>query len=268
MKIFLPARHGLGDVLHRYFIDLEGRRILARVRAGLADGRVSSAMIIYEHFYNPSTGDLLRSIPLNIAVKRTGELPEVKLGDSDNRMPETVCGHQNVFTSCPPEFEQLDGSEVVDCPTRIPVMEIPSDFILFSDGAKANDRRLTDMGIYSFLRETTGLPVLKVGRGHDVVPADINLCERLHITETLYLASRARLVVSGLTMFRTCSSLFGTPVIELAEHPTPRTLDRTDREYRTGSYGMSADLNQWFRWPAEQEKVRDAILAMGRLVRR
>jgi hypothetical protein len=263
MRILLPARHGLGDVLAGYFIAERGRLVLARVRAGLESGQIGSAMVVYEHHYNPSTGDLFRALPFDLKVLRTTELAEVVDTDSDNRMPTAVRWHQNVFTNPPAGFGDLDASTEVACPARPPSWEVPNEFLLFSDGASAPDRCLTDHTIYSFLRDVTGLPIVKVGRGHDVVPADINLCGRLNIVETLFLAKRARVVVSGLTMLRTCSALFGTPVIELAEHPTSDTLRRTRWEYDAGFYGMTPRLNQWFLWPSQTAEARRALSRFG-----
>jgi hypothetical protein len=263
MKVLLPARHGLGDVLNGYFIAEAGRTILARVRAGLETGQIASAMVVYEHSYNPSTGDLFRALPFDLLVKKTSDLPEVADQDRDNRMPDSVRWHQNVYTNPPPPFAELDGSRLVDCPIRRPAVEIPDEFVLFSDGASAPDRTLTDHTIYSFLKDALALPIVKVGKGHDIVPADINLCNSLSIVETLYLAKQARIVVSALTMLRTSSGLFGTPVVELAERPSAETLRRTQWEYEGRLYGMSPSLNKWFRWPAERHQIRDAIRALS-----
>lgn len=260
MRILLPARHGLGDVLHGYFIAERGRTVLARVRYGLATGRIASAMLVYEHCYNPSIGELFRALPFDLLVKTTGELPEVANCDADNRMPHAVRWHQNVYTNPPSGFEELDCTNSVECPSRRPPIDLPKDFILFSDGASATDRVLADPEIYSFLRTVTGLPVVKVGKGYDVVPADINLCNRLNIVETLDLAKRARLVVAPLTMFRTFSALFGTPVIELTERPSAGTIDRTRLEYAKRLYGMNPELNEWYVWPAQRDQVRSAIV--------
>jgi hypothetical protein len=224
-------------------------------------------MVVYEHGYNPSTGDLFRALPFSLLVKATSELPEVSDRDCDNRMPDAVRWHQNVYTNPPAAFGELDESHRVDCPTRAPAIAVPDDFILFSDGASAPDRMLTDRGIYYFLKDTTALPIVKVGRGHDVVPADINLCNKLNIVETLYLAKRARIVVSALTMLRTSAGLFGTPVVELVEHPLPETLRRTRWEYEGGLYGMTPSLNRWYQWPSERRHVFEAISTLKALRR-
>src|ERR1019366_313042 len=257
MKILIPARHGLGDVLAGYFIAERGRKILAEVSGGLEAGQIASAMVVYEDSYSPSTGDLFRALPFDLIVKKTADLPEVLDQDCDNRMPDAVRWHQNVYTNPPNAFDELDGSRWVDCPTRPPSVEIPRDFLLFSDGASAADRILADRAIYSFLRDVTGLPIVKVGQGYDTVPADVNLCNKLNILETLFLGQRARIVVSALTMFRTFSALFGTPVIELAEQPSAETVRRTQWEYAGGLYGMSRSLNRWFRWPADRDSLRE-----------
>jgi hypothetical protein len=147
----------------------------------------------------------------------------------------------------------------VACPTQAPGHDIPAEFVLFSDAAYARDRLLIDPDIYQYLRDITSLPIVKVGRGHDAVPSDINLSNRLSIAETLFLAERATIVVSALTMLRTFSSLFGKPVIELAEHPSPETVRRTRREYKEGLYGMQPSLNSWYLWPADRRAIGDAI---------
>ncbi len=263
MRLLIPARHGLGDVLAAYFIAERGRVILARVRTGLATRQIASAMLVYEDSYNPSTGDLFRALPFDLMVVKTSDLPEIANEDVDNRMPESVRWHQNVYTNPPSGFDEIDGSHWVDCPTQRPPYEIPDDFVLFSDGASAADRLLTDPAIYTFLHDVTGLPVVKIGRGHDIVPADVNLCNKLNIVETLYLAKRARLVVSGLTMLRTFSGLFGTPVVELAERPLPETVRRTRWEYEGGLYGMKPSLNRWFRWPNDRADIRNALVQLG-----
>jgi hypothetical protein len=263
MKLLIPARHGLGDVLNGYFIAERGRTILARVKTGLETGRIASAMVVYEHCYTPGVGELFRALPFDLIVKRTSELPEVNDQEGDNRMPDAVRWHQNVYTNPPAGFEELDGSTWVDCPTRRPAVDLPDDFLLFSDAATAPDRRLTDHAIYSFLREVTGLPVVKVGQGHDVVPSDLNLCGKLSIVETLFVASRARIVVSALTMLRTFSGLFGIPVIELAERPSPQTVRRTRGEYDGWQYGMRPSLNKWFFWPNDRTKIAESLCALG-----
>jgi hypothetical protein len=264
MRVLIPARHGLGDVLAGYFIAERGRSILAKVRSGLATGQIASAMVVYEDSYNPSTGDLFRALPFDLMVRKTSDLPEIANQDTDNRMPAAVRWHQNVYTNPPAAFADLDGSQWVECPTRTAPFEVPDDFVLFSDGASSADRSLTDCAIYPFLRDVMGLPVVKVGHGHDIVPADINLCNKLNIVETLYLGKRARIVVSGLTMLRTFSALFGTPVIELAEQPSAETIRRTRWEYAGGLYGMKDSLNRWFRWPADRERISAAMLQLGR----
>ena len=261
-KVLIPARHGLGDVLCGYFIDERGRTILARVRTGLEQGSITSAIVVYEHEYSSSVGDLFRALPFELSVKKTSELPEVNDGDSDNRMPEAVRWHQNVYTNPPKKFEQLDGSRWIDCPTRPPAVELPNAFVLFSDAARASDRVLTDPTIYRFLREATRLPIVKIGQGHDVVPADINLCSKLSVVEALFVASRATIVVSALTMLRTFSSLFGVPVLELAERASPETVRRTQWEYDAGLYGMKPSLNQWFFWPADHVKIGEALSSL------
>jgi hypothetical protein len=265
MKILIPARHGLGDVLSGYFISERGRTILAKIRTGLRTRQIASAMLVYEHNYNPSIGDLFRALPFELLVKRTSDLPEVALQDCDNRMPQAVRWHRNIYTNPPPGFEELDGAPWVDCPTSAPAVKVPRDFVLFSDGASAPDRVLTDAQLYSFLKEVTGLPIVKVGRGHDVVPADINLCNKLNIVETLFLARRASVIVSALTMLRTCAALFGTPVIELVEKPSAETLRRTAWEYEGRLYGMRPSLNRWFRWPGERQQVRAALDELGKV---
>jgi hypothetical protein len=259
VKILMPARHGLGDVLHGYFIAEHGRTVLAKVKAGLETGQITSAMVVYEDFYNPSVGDLFRALPLDLIVAKTSELPEVKDQDSDNRMPDSVKGHKNVFTRPPALFNGLDSSRRVACPTRAPRHDIPAKFVLFSDAAHARDRLLTDPEIYRHLRDNTGLPIVKVGRGHDAVPSDINLSNRLSIPETLFLAERATIVVSALTMLRTFSALFGKPVIELAERASTETVRRTRWEYKEGLYGMQPSLNSWYFWPADRGAIGDTI---------
>jgi hypothetical protein len=259
VKVLIPARHGLGDVLHGYFIGSSGRRILARVRAGLEKGQIASAMVVYEEFYNPSVGDLFRALPLDLTVKTTADLWEILDQDGDNRMPDVVRWHQNIYTNPPVFFEGLDDSVPLDCPITEPSMPIPGDFVLLADGARQPDRLLTDPAIYDFLREVTKLPIVKIGRGHDAVPADVNLCNKLSITEALFVASRARVAVSALTMVRTFSSLFGIPVIELAERPSPETLHRTQEEYLRWQYGMQPALNKWFLWPKHRQEVREAL---------
>ena len=224
---------------------------------------ITSAMVVYEACYNPSTGNLFRALPIDLTVRATSELPEVADQDGDNRMPQAVRWHRNVFTNPPEAFDRLDGSQRIECPTRAPPFDLPDDFLLFSDGASAADRVLTDPAIYGFLREATGLPIVKVGARYDVVPADINLCDKLDIVETMFLAKHARIVVSALTMLRTVSAMFGTPVIELTERPLAETVRRTRWEYEGGLYGMRPSLNRWFRWPVERPRIRQALLEMG-----
>jgi hypothetical protein len=259
MKILIPARHGLGDVLAAYFIQDRGRTILAKVRAGLATGEISSAMVVFEAWYNASTGNLFRALPFDLLVRSTAELTEVADHDIDNRMPQAVRWHQNIYTNAPAQFDLIDAPQVVECPIRPPKIELPEDFILFSDGASAPDRLLNDHRIYDFLRDVTGLPIVKVGAKHNVVPADVNLCDKLDIVETLFLAKRAKLVVSALTMLRTASGLFGTPVIELTESKVAETLRRTRWEYESGLYGMRPGLNRWFRWPSDRPRIQQAL---------
>jgi hypothetical protein len=260
-KVLIPARHGLGDVLAAYFIDPRGRTLLARVSAGLATRRIVSALIVYEECYNPSTGELLRALPLDLLVRSTSDLPEIKEQDSDNRMPDAVRWHQNVYTNPPLFFESLEGHPWIPCPIRPPTFEVPSPFVLFSDGALAQDRLLTDFAIYDFLRNATELPIVKVGCGHDVVPADLNLSGKLSIVETLFLAKHATMIVSAVTMLRTAAALFGTPVLELMQQPSAETIRRTEREYSAGSYGITATLNRWFLWPADKRYIRETLLA-------
>lgn len=258
--VLLPARHGLGDVLSGYFILRSGREALAKTAAGLAGGIIRSAMVVYEHHYSPSVGDLFRSLHMNLHVFATCELPEVTELDADNRMPPAVRWHQNVFTNPPAAFSSIEVDSFVECPVSKPASEVPSDFVLFSDAAGSPDRVLTDSSITSFVRGVLGLPIVKVGsRGHGV-PADIDLCGRTTIAQTLYLAKHARLIVAPLTMFRTCSSLFGTPVIELAEHASPQTIARTEIEYEEGQYGITAARNRWSRWPAHRNVVEQSLI--------
>jgi len=259
MKILIPARHGLGDVLAAYFIHERGRIILARVRAGLATGEITSAMVVYEDWYNPSIGNLFRALPFDLLVRATTDLPEVADQDIDNRMPQALRWHRNVYTNAPAAFDRLEVAPLVECPIRPPRVELPEDFLLFSDGASATDRVLSDHRIYDFLREVTGLPIVKVGAKHNVVPADVNLCNKLDIVETLYLAKRARIVVSAITMLRTASGLFGTPVIELTESKSSETLRRTRWEYDRGLYGMQPGLNRWFCWPIDRPRIQQAL---------
>jgi len=92
------------------------------------------------------------------------------------------------------------------------------------------------------------------------VKGNIHLGDLLTLTESLYVASKAALIVSSLSYLRTCSALFGVPVIEViegAEHKE-NIVKRTEREYRDGQYGISA-LNAWFRWPEEKEQLVEKL---------
>jgi hypothetical protein len=267
-KIFIPARHGLGDVIAHHFLPQLRHQynptceVLAKTQYGLERGIISEAMVIYESFYTASTGDLFRALPFGIKVMTTGDFGgEVAVADHDNRMPAVVRGFRNVRTNPPPYWGELKGSPSLELPTIEPKVELPKKYILFSPFASASDRTITDPLILEFIREIVGLPVVLVGKGNHAFQVDVDLCNRTHICETAWLAQRAGLIVAGLTFFRVFGPMYQVPVIEIAQHGrmAGATFNRTCREYEANEYGIQRGLVEWYIWPQDKDRMSRQI---------
>ncbi len=105
-----------------------------------------------------------------------------------------------------------------------------------------------------------GKRIRRNGFLRSTLDGDINLSDTLSLTETLYAASQASLIVSSLSFMRACSALFSVPVIELLDRSSQKEdiVRKTEEEYRDGQYGISS-LNTWFRWPEEYELFSEKL---------
>jgi hypothetical protein len=262
VKIFIPARHGLGNVLEGYFINPEGRKMLAALHDAWKKGKITAVKALYEEHMNPEAiRDLLMSLPLPVMPQATKDCPQVEEYGSDNEFPDEAEGYVNL-RSIYESFIPDKPLEYIEAPVRNPNLPLPDSYVALMPYSGEAERFLHDPGIVRAIREACNLPVVTIGMRisrngflRSAVKGDINLCDLLTLTESLYVASKAALIVSSLSYLRTCSALFGVPVIELlegAEHKE-NIVRRTEIEYRDGQYGISP-LNAWFRWPEEQEQ--------------
>ena len=215
-KIFIPARHGLGDQIASFFLPIQYKKpnpnvnILKRVKYGLKHGLLDEAMVIYEEGYNPCGWQLYAYLDFIISTKRTYCFADVPDQANNNWMPDKISsGHINVMTCPPTEFLQLPTTEIVEPAERRPPFSIPSnDYILFNDSAAGQDRRLTNHQIYKDLR-VLGMPIVRVGAGYaagygncSATECDLDLVDKTTIPEIFWLARHAKLIVSALSFYR------------------------------------------------------------------
>jgi len=180
----------------------------------------------------------------------------------NNAMPHIVQGHRNVITNPPAWFADLSDFPPLPLPTRKPCFQgIPENYILFSDGAGAGDRILTDPELLYEIKKVTALPVIRIGQdsarsGTAWMPgADLDLSNRLHISETFWLAANSS-VVAALSLWRIVSSLFGKHVIGLGQDDrlSQETIARTKTEYEGRFCGMTPQ-NRWYRCPHKKTRL-------------
>jgi hypothetical protein len=255
MKVFIPCRNTLGDVLSGYFCLINHGRhnlkteLLRRLRNACRDGACTSVFAVSPFDFWEALDFPVKSRP---AMSFDVPLPE----NGWNR--DELDGHINLLRS-PQELLAFPADPPVTLPTRQPHVELPSSFILFSDGAGTIDRGLVDRRIIDWLQ--LHLPVVRIGSStrHYQLPmgparstaAAMDLTDRTTLCEVFWLAARARLIVSPCTYLRTMSALFGAPVLELLEvgRAPQTTISRTIKEYCGLEYGMRpGEKNLWCFW--------------------
>jgi len=239
------------------------------MKHSLDAGLIDSAITIYEGHYSPAISDVFYSLNCGVFPKDVTAFPdEVQKGASNNEMPDIVQGHRNVITNPPAWFADVPDFPPLPLPTRKPCFQgIPENYILFSDGAGAGDRILTDPELLCEIKNVTALPVIRIGQdsarsGMGWIPgADLDLSNRLHISEAFWLAANCSVVVAALSLWRVVSSLLGKHVIELGQDDrlSKDTIARTKAEYEGRSYGMTPQMNRWFRWPSEKDAALELI---------
>lgn len=267
---FIPARHGLGDIVANYFVSgtLPNIRLRQLIHAKL-QGNIDRIMVIHEGGMTPRLSELWslfgQRAGVEIVCKMSAQFngsDGVLDADVDNRFPAIVHGFRNLLTNFDPVISAEENLPEVYLPTIKPVfVGIPDRFVLFSDSAGSPDRVLTHLPILFWIKARTGLPVIKVGQsqlrgaiGH-TSGEDFNWINSLSLPETFWLAQHAAVIVAPLTFFRVFGRIFGTKVIELAlggivSHDT---VLRTGHEYAGGAYGISPETNCWFVLPAQTE---------------
>jgi hypothetical protein len=276
MRIFFGCRYGLGDILSGYFCPTNNHQpnrraeLLMRLRNACLAGACSSAFVVT----NLPFWEFL-DFPLRVKPRECFDVPL----PANGWYRDELAGHRNLLRP-PIQLFDFSPGKPIRLPTRKPIWPVPQDFILFTDGAGAADRALEDKRIIDWLRSY--LPVVRIGSSgaHYCLPmgprgstaADVDLCDQTDLTEVFWLAKAARVIVAPFTYLRTMSSLWGTPVIELAQSDRVKrgTLLRTAREYAGGQYGMSAgETNFWYTWnqggapPIEARRCLELVLRIA-----
>lgn len=269
MKVFVPCRHPLGDVLSAYFCPVNygmpnpKAHLFARLRNACRAGACTSAFVVSDFSF-------WSALDFRIEMRPAGtfEQPMAENG----WILDQLDGHANLLRQPPKELLRFPSDPAVELPVRTPVAPVPERYILFSDGAGKEDRWLLDPAIVGWLRSY--LPVVRIGSSgrHWRLPmgargatsADLDLCDAAELVEVFWLARHARLIVSPCTYLRTMSAIFGTPVLELAQADSVEasTVTRTVREYAGLEYGMRPGTkNAWCFWngrpsPEANEQVQ------------
>jgi len=265
-KVFLPCRHGLGDVLAGWFVpNKDGTRsvnnqLLGKVRTGVISERLI-AYAYFERWYAPTVGELFQLLPFKVIVRSTEDFPGVvRAAAGDNFFPNSVGNVNNVLTNPPKELEKMAIGETIYPPLTKPDINLPTNYIVLHDSAGSKDRCLTDTLIIKTIKKITNLPIIRVGQNEpratiSYISSDIDLTNRLTIAETNWLASQATVIISSLSFLRVYGAIYGTTVIELAQQNLvqPATIKRTKCEYESGQYGINQVHNQWFIWPDQEQ---------------
>jgi len=274
VRVFIPTRHGLGDSLAAYFSPINyGHENLIATRLkqlirGRTKGLVTDIVAIYEAHHTTSAAQLwpwLGIMPK--ATKAYNGSDGVLEADVDNRFPPIVHGYRNLLTNLPPWWERELGdiTGAVELPeNRPPFKELPEDFILVSDCSGAADRTL-DIDLAQELERY--YPVIRFGQSHgrssggNIGNCVINWVNSLDLTEVFWLAKRAKLIVSAVSMSRCFASLFGTPVIEILQQGRAlrSTYERTAVEYQQKRYGISPERNFYYSLPDQLREYRQKV---------
>lgn len=255
MKIFVPCRHTLGDVLSGYFCPINyGRpnlkaQLLARLRNARRAGACTSAFVVSRFGFWKAL-----DFPLDVRSNDSFGIPLPENGWERDELE----GHVNILRS-PPALLEFAAEPHVVLPMREPTVVLPEHYILFSDGAGTDDRGLADRNIVAWLQSY--LPVVRIGNStrHYKLPmgpqgstvASVDIADSTELTEVFWLAKHARMIVSPCTYLRTMSLLAGTPVLELLQcsRAEQKTISRTIKEYCGREYGMRpGEKNFWCFW--------------------
>lgn len=254
MNVYLSGvRLGLGDVIARSFHRRPSARVLAQLVSGFRDGRFDRIGVLPEidgPVWNPASLEIFDALGIQ------------------TRTPEDVRDWVDVL-SLEPEPGPV-------CPVTLPTVRpdqaVPREYVLLSQWAGREDRCLDDYALYRAIKDAAHLPIVKIGRTRPGVelrpiPCDLDLTDRTTVPQSLWLAKHAAGIVAPCSWLRNMTWAFGTPVIEVVQHGrvTQTTMDRTNKEYREGQYGIDK-LNYWLTWPNAAEDLRRALaLCVGRL---
>ena len=271
MKIFIPARHGLGDMINLYFIHPATRHLLKAIECLYTKGTLTEVLLLHEEFISPpeSVESIFGNLPFPVSIVSTHKAhdlcPEVEISAGNNSFPEQIDDYINIL--CLHKYLPLDGYPgYIPIPIKS-VEKIPEDFILFAPLAGLKERCLTDGRIMETIKRLTNLPVIITGMQtkrnefcESGMLGDYNMIGSLSLRETFYIASKAKVIIAGLSLMRTCSSLFNVPVIELYEGNDETVIKRTNAEYQRGFYGMKPDKNFCYLWDLEKRGFRARIV--------
>jgi hypothetical protein len=255
MKVFIPARHGLGDIIYQNFIATEGRCRLSKLNAMFKAGLVDDVSLFYEVHMNPEPViNIFENLPFPVKCIPTSAVEGVNPADGDNRFPDQVGDRTNMYkVDMPAELEPIP----VEFPILKPSISVPKEFILLMPFAGEHDRMLTDQSIVTCIKEISLLPVIGIGKriprnmATCGIRCDMDIGDTISIREAAYMIREAKLVVSSLTFVRCFSHIFDKNIIELYNGSNKNTIERTISEYNRGIYGLSSK-NKWFTWPQDK----------------
>ncbi len=265
MKVFIPARHGLGDVIDGYFINKNNNLLLSKVCKAYSLGLVSEIIVCYEHFMNPSIGELFSRFTVPIIPKPTSLLSRwTKEADHNNNFPDIMDGYINLLTNTPNSIKEIK-ADYLKIPTDRPNINFEEKWILLNAYAGESERFLKDFKIIESIKNKYHFPIVSVGK---ILPrtnnfqtslkGDIALEDKLSITEVLWLMEHSKFIVSSLSYMRCAATLFNKVVIELVENPSLNIINRTSQEYESKRYGINEN-SQWFQLPKEYDNFIFAI---------